>query len=81
MLTVAIGVVIASHSISSARTVVLDYYFNHEVHKGDSGTPERFHYMWEDKANTGFSILAVTKKRCYIKVPRRRTHNCEFKVS
>lgn len=57
MLACAIGVVIASHSISSAQTLVLDYYFNHEVHNSNSGTPERFHYMWEDKANTGFSIL------------------------
>jgi hypothetical protein len=42
---------------SKAQTVMLDYYFNHEVHKNKSGQQERFHYMWEDKSNTGFSIL------------------------
>jgi len=41
----------------AAQTVTLDYYFNHEVHKGKSGQQERYHYMWEDKENTGFSIL------------------------
>ena len=39
------------------QTVMLDYYFNHEVHNNKAGQPERYHYMWEDKANTGFSIF------------------------
>ncbi|TFF33243.1 hypothetical protein [Mucilaginibacter psychrotolerans] len=38
-------------------TVTLDYYFNHETHKNAAGQPERFHYLWEDKSQTGFSIL------------------------
>jgi hypothetical protein len=38
-----------------AQTVTLDYYFNHETHTKDGG-PQRFHYLWDDKANTGFSI-------------------------
>jgi hypothetical protein len=41
----------------SAQKVTLDYYFNHEVHKAASGKIERYHYTWEDKANTGFSIF------------------------
>ena len=49
--------------ISSAQTVMLDYYFNHEVHKGKSGGNERFHYMWDDQANSGFSILGHAFKR------------------
>jgi len=59
----AISIVTANYSGSSAQTVVLDYYFNHEVRNSESGKPERFHYTWEDKANTGFSILgeAFTK--------------------
>lgn len=32
------------------KTVLLDYYFNHEYRKG-----ERFHYTWEDITNSGFS--------------------------
>jgi len=40
-----------------AQKVTLDYYFNHEVHKTASGKIERYHYTWEDKANSGFSIF------------------------
>ena len=38
------------------RTVVLDEYFNNEFHKDITGAPVRFHYVWEDLANSGFSI-------------------------
>lgn len=41
-------------TVTSAQTVTLDYYFNHEVHK--VGTEmQRFHYLWGEKSNTGFS--------------------------
>ena len=43
-------------SATSAQTVTLDYYFNHEVRKTNSGAMQRFHYMWDEKANTGFYI-------------------------
>ncbi|MDR6941109.1 DUF4350 domain-containing protein [Mucilaginibacter pocheonensis] len=43
--------------VASAQTVTLDYYFNHEVHKNAEGQPVRFHYLWTDKENTGFSIF------------------------
>lgn len=36
--------------------VTLDYYFNNEWHKVN-GDSVRFHYTWEDKANSGFSKL------------------------
>jgi hypothetical protein len=39
-----------------AQTVALDYYFNHETHATKDGQSKRFHYMWEDTANSGFSI-------------------------
>ncbi|GAC1427030.1 MAG: hypothetical protein NVSMB7_03740 [Chitinophagaceae bacterium] len=42
-------------TVVKAQTVVLDYYFNHEIKKTNSGAL-RFHYLWDDKANTGFSI-------------------------
>jgi hypothetical protein len=48
---------------ADAQTVTLDYFFNHEVHKTASGQEERFHYMWEDKANTGFSIFGDAFKK------------------
>lgn len=59
-----IGFVISySCCIVNAQVVTLDYYFNHEVHKDSSGKMVRFHYMWEDKANTGFSILGDAFKK------------------
>jgi unsaturated rhamnogalacturonyl hydrolase len=42
-------------SATYAQTVTLDYYFNHETHKTKMGT-ERFHYLWDDKQSSGFSI-------------------------
>jgi len=41
---------------AGAQTVALDYYFNHETHIGKNGEAQRFHYTWEDTANSGFSI-------------------------
>ncbi|MBS1567408.1 MAG: hypothetical protein JST39_23700 [Bacteroidetes bacterium] len=41
---------------ASAQTVTLDYYFNHETRTNKSGQKERFHYMWEDKTSSGYSI-------------------------
>jgi unsaturated rhamnogalacturonyl hydrolase len=38
-------------------TVLLDYYFNNEWHRTPAGDSVRFHYTWEDKANSGFSKL------------------------
>ncbi len=48
MLFIAVG-------STKAQTVTLDYYFNHESH-AVNGKQERFHYLWEEKQNTGFSI-------------------------
>jgi len=38
-----------------AQTVTLDTYFNHETHKTKKGI-ERFHYLWNEAENSGFSI-------------------------
>jgi hypothetical protein len=51
----------ASRSI--AQTVVLDYYFNHETHKGNNGQVERFHYLWNEQANSGYSIWGDVFKK------------------
>jgi len=48
---------------ANAQTVTLDYYFNHEVHTNKAGQVERYHYTWEDTANSGFSILGDVFKR------------------
>lgn len=64
LLIAILGILMFNCSVSSAQTVMLDYYFNHEVHKGKSGKMERFHYMWDDHENSGFSILgSIFKKK------------------
>ena len=42
---------------AGAQNVTLDYYFNHEVRTTKTGQVERYHYTWEDKTNSGFSIF------------------------
>jgi unsaturated rhamnogalacturonyl hydrolase len=39
------------------KTVLLDYYFNNERRKDITGASVRWHYTWEDRANSGFSLL------------------------
>lgn len=39
------------------RTIVLDTYFNNEWRKDVTGTKIRYHYTWDDRANSGFSML------------------------
>jgi len=48
---------------TSAQKVTLDYYFNHEVRKTAAGTVERYHYTWEDKTNSGFSLFGSAFKK------------------
>jgi unsaturated rhamnogalacturonyl hydrolase len=38
------------------KTVLLDYYFNNERRKDITGAQVRYHYTWEDMANSGYSI-------------------------
>jgi unsaturated rhamnogalacturonyl hydrolase len=38
------------------KTVLLDYYFNNERRKDITGASIRYHYTWEDRANSGFSL-------------------------
>jgi lysophospholipase L1-like esterase len=39
------------------KVVGLDYYFNNEWRLKKDSTLERWHYVWEDTTNSGFSIL------------------------
>lgn len=39
------------------KVVLLDYYFNNEWKTNASQNTERWHYTWEDKSNSGFSLL------------------------
>jgi unsaturated rhamnogalacturonyl hydrolase len=38
------------------ETVLLDYYYNNERRKDITGASIRYHYTWEDRANSGFSL-------------------------
>jgi lysophospholipase L1-like esterase len=40
------------------KTVLLDCFYNNEWRPDESGKPVRFHYVWHDTTNSGFSILA-----------------------
>lgn len=44
------------------KIVGLDYYFNHEIRKGKNGKEERYHYIWEDTTNSGYSELGKVIK-------------------
>ena len=46
----------ATQAVGKGKTVLLDYYFNNEHHKDITGASVRFHYVWDDWANSGFSI-------------------------
>jgi hypothetical protein len=46
---------------SYAQTVMLDCYFNHETHQTKNGV-ERFHYLWDDEKDSGFSNLGAIFK-------------------
>lgn len=59
-----IGLIIITYfNTANAQVVTLDYYFNHEVHKTASGKIKRYHYMWDDVANSGFSKLGDIFKK------------------
>jgi unsaturated rhamnogalacturonyl hydrolase len=48
---------------AKTKSVLLDYYFNNERHKDSTGNSVRYHYTWEDKANSGFSLLGELFRR------------------
>jgi unsaturated rhamnogalacturonyl hydrolase len=47
---------------ANAQVVKLDYYFNREVHTVN-GKTQRFHYLWDEKENTGYSIWGDAFKK------------------
>jgi unsaturated rhamnogalacturonyl hydrolase len=47
----------AKQSVGKNKNIVLDYYFNNEWKKDATGKEVRYHYTWDDKANSGFSML------------------------
>ena len=48
---------LAIAGVAQTKTVTLDYFYNHEFKKGADGkfNSTRFHYLWEDKNESGYS--------------------------
>jgi unsaturated rhamnogalacturonyl hydrolase len=44
-------------NVAKGKTVLLDNYFNSEWRKGPNGNMVRWHYIWDEKDNDGFSTL------------------------
>lgn len=44
--------------VQGSRRVLLDCYYNNEWKPGPTGGLVRYHYIWSDTANSGFSILS-----------------------
>ena len=40
--------------VAEGKVVGLDYHFNHEFKKDKEGKDLQYHYIWEDKENSGF---------------------------
>lgn len=49
---------IPTMKIGKGKTVLLDYFFNHETQKDITGTTIQFHYIWEEMDNNGYSMLS-----------------------
>jgi len=45
------------------KTVLLDCYYNNEWKGETGGARRRYHYTWDDTANSGYSILAASIAR------------------
>jgi unsaturated rhamnogalacturonyl hydrolase len=43
-------------NVGKGKTVLLDYYFNNEWKKDANGKQIRYHYTWDDRANSGFAL-------------------------
>jgi Lysophospholipase L1 and related esterases len=43
--------------VGEGKVVGLDYFFNNEWRLAKDSTFERWHYIWEDTTNSGFSII------------------------
>jgi unsaturated rhamnogalacturonyl hydrolase len=43
----------------AAQRIVLDCHYNNEWKRNATGTPVRFHYIWDDTADSGFSQLGA----------------------
>ena len=50
---------VGTDNSGTEQRVLLDCHFNNEWKKNAAGTPVRYHYVWDDTADSGFSQLAA----------------------
>lgn len=43
--------------VGKGKTILLDYYFNHELMKDMTGKMIQYHYLWDEMNNGGYSML------------------------
>ena len=55
------------------KCVILDTYFNNEWKKDATGTMVRYHYTWDDKSNSGFSMLGNIFRMYGVKITSLET--------
>lgn len=48
---------LATLKSGKGKTVMLDYFYNNEYRKNAAGQQVRYHYIWEDQSNGGYSFL------------------------
>jgi len=48
--------VLGARGLGKGKTVMLDYYFNGEHRKDVTGAQIRFHYIWDEMDNNGYSL-------------------------
>jgi unsaturated rhamnogalacturonyl hydrolase len=48
---------VPTRAVGKGKTVLLDRYFNSEKKKDVTGAQEYWHYVWEEKSNSGFSTF------------------------
>jgi unsaturated rhamnogalacturonyl hydrolase len=52
-----------NRNMAVGKKVFLDNYFNNEWRKGASGKPERWHYVWDERDNGGYSMFGKIFQR------------------
>ncbi len=52
-----------NRKMAAGKKVYLDNYFNNEWRQGASGKPEKWHYVWDERDNGGYSMFGKIFQR------------------
>jgi unsaturated rhamnogalacturonyl hydrolase len=64
---------IPTMKMGKGKTVLLDYFFNHETQKDITGATIQFHYIWEEMDNNGYSMLGNVFNRYGVATKKQMT--------